>query len=163
MMRVLFSATSYPRSETDWQGIFIRRMAEGIAASGGVELRVWAPPWPLSESGHVCDGGDQRFLKGMAEEGGIAHLLRTSPARGLYRGTELVWRLHKTYRQHADWADVYHVNWLQCALGQFGLQKPVVATVLGSDLALLEKPGFTRVLRLALRSGGWCWPLTHRG
>ena len=152
-MRVLFSATSYPRSESDWQGIFIRRMAEGIAASAGVELRVWAPPGPLSNSArYVCDDGDQRFLARMGEEGGIAHLLRTSPARGVYRGAELVWRLHKVFRRHADWADVYHVNWLQCALGQFGLRKPVVATVLGSDLALLEKPGFTRALRIALRT-----------
>ena len=152
MMRVLFSATSYPRSPSDWQGIFIRRMAEGIAASGSVELRVWAPPGPLSsQADYVCDDGDQRFLARMAEEGGIAHLLRNAPARGAYRGAELVWRLHKTYRRHADWTDVYHVNWLQCALGQFGLRKPVVATVLGSDLALLEKPGFARALRIALR------------
>lgn len=152
IMRVLFSATSYPRSPSDWQGIFIRRMAEGISASPDVELRVWAPPGPLSsQAKYVCDDGDQRFLVRMAEEGGIAHLLRTSPARGAYRGVELVWRLHKTYRRHASWADVYHVNWLQCALGQFGLRKPVVASVLGSDLALLEKPGFTRAVRLALK------------
>lgn len=151
-MHVLFSATSYPRSPSDWQGIFIRRMAEGIAASGGVKLRVWAPPGPLAtQARYVCDDGDQRFLAAMAEEGGIAHLLRTSPTRGAYRGAELVWRLHHTYRRHAHWTDVYHVNWLQCALGQFGLHKPVVATVLGSDLALLEKPGFATALRLALR------------
>lgn len=152
MMRVFFSATSYPRSESDWQGIFIRRMADAISATDDVELRVWAPRGPLSpHARHACDQGDQTFLARMAEEGGIAHLLRTSPVHGVQRGAELVWRLHRAFRRHASWVDVYHVNWLQCALGQLGLKKPVVATVLGSDLALLAKPGFSSALRLALR------------
>lgn len=152
MMRVLFSATSYPRSETDWQGIFIRRMADALAASDETDLRVWAPPGPLQpDAEYVCDEADVQFLSQMAEDGGIAHLLRASPLRGAYRGAELVWRLHKTYRRHAEWTDVYHVNWLQCALGQSGLRKPVVATVLGSDLALLDKPGFAAALHFALR------------
>lgn len=152
LMRVLFTATSYPRSESDWQGIFIRRMAEGLASSDDIEMRIWSPRGPMPPlTSYVCANGDEAFLARMAEEGGIAHLLRNSPAHGAFRGAELVWRLHRTYRQHAEWTDVYHVNWLQCALGQFGLRKPVVATVLGSDLALLKKPGFARALRHALR------------
>lgn len=151
-MRVLFSATSYPRSESDWQGIFIRRMAEGLAASKDTQLRVWAPRGPLAPPAqYACDAGDERFLARMADTGGIAHILRTSTAKGARYGCELVWRLHRAFLRNADWADVYHVNWLQCALGQFGLRKPVVATVLGSDLALLQKPGFARALRVALR------------
>lgn len=152
-MRVLFTATSYPRSESDWQGIFIRRMAEGLASSDDIEMRIWSPRGPMPSQVHyACADSDEAFLARMADEGGIAHLLRNSPARGAFRGAELVWRLHRTYRQHAEWADVYHVNWLQCALGQFGLRKPVVATVLGSDLALLGKPGFARALRSVLRN-----------
>lgn len=85
-----------------------------------MELRVWAPSGPLStQARYVCDDGDQRFLAGMAEEVALHTCSRTSPARGAHRGCELVWRLHKTYRRHADWTDVYHVG-LQCALGQFG-------------------------------------------
>jgi glycosyltransferase involved in cell wall biosynthesis len=147
-MRVLLSATSYPRSETDWQGIFIRRMVEALAEPEDMELRVWAPAGPLgTKATYACSAADSRFLARLAESGGIAHLLRNRPLAGLHRGTELLWRLHRAYQREAKQVDLYHINWLQCALGQIGLSKPLLATVLGSDLALLEKPGVAAALR----------------
>jgi glycosyltransferase involved in cell wall biosynthesis len=153
MTRVLFSSTSYPRSQTDWQGIFIRRMADSLAAREDIQLRVWAPPGPLHpNANYVCNERDIRFLSRLAEKGGIAHLLRSTPPRGVWYAAELLVRLHNAFRRNRTWTDVCHANWLQCALGQVGLANPIVATVLGSDLALLDRPGISAALRLTFRN-----------
>jgi glycosyltransferase involved in cell wall biosynthesis len=152
MTNVVFAATSYPRSEEDWQSIFIRRMADALADSPQRRLRAWVPRGPLAlhiES--LLTPGDGRFLEQLAAEGGVAHLLRNHRTRGVLRGMELVVRLHRACRRGIGWADVYHLNWLQCALGLTTLRARVLVTVLGSDLALLEAPGMRRLLQLALR------------
>lgn len=152
MTNVLFAASSYPRSADDWQGIFIRRIADALAGSPETRLRVWAPPGPLHPSAEsALDSADSRFLERLGAEGGIAHLLRSKPALGLLRGAQLTGRLHRAYRRNRGWADVYHINWLQCALGHLAVRKPALVTVLGSDIALLDVPGMKSALALALR------------
>jgi glycosyltransferase involved in cell wall biosynthesis len=87
----------------------------------------------------------------LQHEGGIAHLLRTSTLRGATTGVELTARLHALFRRNAGWAEVLHINWLQCVLGAIGLRQPVLATVLGSDLALLDRAPIRLAVRAALR------------
>jgi glycosyltransferase involved in cell wall biosynthesis len=152
MTNVVFAATSYPRSEDDWQSIFIRRMADALADSPTRHIRAWVPRGPLDpriES--LLTPGDARFLEQLGAEGGLAHLLRNYRTLGVRRGVELVARLHRGCWQNSQWADVYHLNWLQCALGLTTLRANMLVTVLGADLALLEAPGIRRVLQLALR------------
>jgi glycosyltransferase involved in cell wall biosynthesis len=141
MKRVLLTATSYPRSTADWQGVFIRRMAEGLTGKPDIELRVWAPDGPLPAGAQSsCSTADTHFLTRLSTEGGIAHLLRDAPVRGSFRAAELLWRLRAGFVRNAAWADIFHVNWLQCTLAMAGVRKPVLTTVLGTDLALLERP-----------------------
>ncbi len=152
MTNVLFAASSYPRSADDWQGIFIKRIVDALAESPESNLRVWAPPGPLHlRAASVLSREDSAFLERLGAQGGIAHLLRSKPAMGLLRGAQLTGRLHRAYRRNRDWADVFHINWLQCALGHLAVRKPVLVTVLGSDIALLDIPGMKLALTLALR------------
>lgn len=152
MTKVFYSATSYPRNHDDWQGIFIKRIADALAEAPAIEMRAWLPPGPLHEQvATATTPKDQSFLIRLSEVGGIAHLLRNHPLRGAIAGTELISRLGRAYRRNDAWADVFHVNWLQCALGLFGSTKPALVTVLGTDIALLKLPGMKAALRSALR------------
>jgi len=152
MTNVLFAATSYPRSETDWQGIFIRRIVDALADSTDLNIRLWAPEGPRHERVEsALSSSDAQFLTRLTAAGGIAHLLRNNPARAALRGAALTARLHAAYRRNQEWADVFHLNWLQCALGHTGLKGALLVTVLGSDLALLKRPGMVAALKLAFR------------
>jgi glycosyltransferase involved in cell wall biosynthesis len=152
MTRVLFCATSYPRSSTDWQGIFIRHIADALADSDSIDLRIWSPEGPRHpRASSALTNSDARFLQRLTEAGGIAHLLRNSPQNGVLQGARLAWKLHQAYRRNARWADIFHINWLQCALGLFGLRKPALITVLGTDMALLRNGAVRIAIRSALR------------
>ncbi len=168
MTRVLLTATSYPRSEEDWQGIFIRRMCDALAGSGSVQLRVWAPEGPLDQrAGSALSAGDRRFLSRLADAGGMAHLLRTAPARGIPGAAELLLRMCLALRREQQTTDVLHLNWLQCALAAGGMHAPMLITVLGTDLHLLQKPWVRALVRRTLRgrravicpNAGWMVPV----
>jgi Glycosyl transferases group 1 len=149
---VLFTATSCPRSEQDWQSIFIRRIADALAETEGLRLRCWAPEGPRdSRIESALTASDARFLHRLTTRGGIAHLLRNRPALAVASGLELVTRMHCAFRRQHDWAHVYHLNWLQSALGHAGKRKSLLVTVLGTDMALLRVPGMRHLLRNALR------------
>ena len=151
-LRVLLTATSYPRSEQDWQGIFIRRMCDALTAAGTVRLRVWAPPGPLHpEAGSALSSGDELFLNQLADSGGIAHLLRARTALGVRRALELVYRMRAAIHREESQTDVLHLNWLQCVLASRTARAPMLVTVLGSDLALLAKPWMRALVRGSLR------------
>ena len=70
MTNVLLTASSYPRSADDWQGIFIRRIADALAGSPETTLRVWAPPGPLHPNAESAIGSaGSRFLERLGAEG----------------------------------------------------------------------------------------------
>lgn len=58
--------------------------------------------------------------------------------------------LRAAYRRLDD-IDLYHVNWLQCALPLPANGKPVLITVLGNDMRLLGLPGMRGALRRVMR------------
>lgn len=151
-MRVLLTATSYPRSEQDWQGIFIRRMCDALARAPSVQLRVWAPEGPLHPRARsALSASDSRFLGALSEAGGMAHLLRSRPVLAALRSLELLTRMRRARRREEPQTDVLHLNWLQCALATGGTRLPMLVTVLGTDLSLLGKPWMRVLLRRALR------------
>ena len=91
VLNVLMTATSYPAGDADWRGRFIYDMAESLASSGQVGLRLWAPPGRLPagvESAFVED--DAVWLERLLNQGGIAHLLRRQPIHGRDCGPWLV-------------------------------------------------------------------------
>jgi len=148
-MRILMVSTSYPRDELDWRGRFIADMATAIAVKID-QLSLWAPPGKLPSGVTAAYSvSDKLWLEALQTRGGIAHLLRTRPFKGLVMAATLLRRLACTYR-HSN-ADVLHINWLQNALSVGTNRKPALITVLGSDYRLLKIPGMVSLMRRALK------------
>jgi glycosyltransferase involved in cell wall biosynthesis len=154
VLNVLMTATSYPAGDADWRGRFIYDMAESLASTGQVGLRLWAPPGRLPsgvESAFLEDDGV--WLERLLNQGGIAHLLRRRPIKGGLSAVGLLRRLRRAYRDFAAFdpsTAVVHANWIQNALPLRGTSLPVLITVLGSDLALLRLPGMVPMVRTML-------------
>lgn len=139
-------STSYPVSKSDWRGRFVADMAEALASRANIELMVWSPPGELpSFTLNACTSEDREWLSEMQLNGGVIHLLRTRPFKGLMTAFSLLNRLRKTTKKHEF--DLAHVNWLQNALPLNRQSKPMLVTVLGSDYGLLRLPGMTFLLR----------------
>ena len=148
MRRIFLTSTSYPRSESDWQGLFIREMLGALARSGDDTVQYWGPPGPLPDGvSYAGTEADSRFLLRLADQGGIAHLLRSTPLVGIAQGMGLVRRMRRAIRRARDSSDIFHLNWLQSALAIPGRGNRVLVTVLGTDYKLLEIPGVSAMLR----------------
>jgi hypothetical protein len=140
-------STSYPTDLKDWKGRFIYNLAEALAQQPSLELHLWAPPGVLpAKVNSSATNSELKWLHEMASRGGIAHLLRQNPIQGFRWGVGLLWRLRQAYRREHP-CDIIHVNWLQNALPLLGTKKPLVVSVLGSDLGLLRLPGVAFLLR----------------
>lgn len=148
MRRILLTATSYPRSASDWQGLFIREMLGGLARSADTRVRYWGPPGPLPDRvDYAGSDADARYLQAIADQGGIAHLLRSHPATGAARGLGIVRRLRRVIQMNRESTDILHMNWLQSALAIPGRGNKALVTVLGTDYKLLEIRGVVALLR----------------
>ena len=151
-MKVLMVSTSYPEDERDWRGVFIRHLAGGISRLPDLALRLWAPPGalpPRVESATTTV--EAAWLGDLMKAGGISHMMRESGWRGADAPLRLLQMLWRAYRREED-ADIYHVNWLQCAIPLPSDGKPVVVSVLGNDLNLLRLPGMRHLLRRTFRN-----------
>jgi glycosyltransferase involved in cell wall biosynthesis len=146
-IKIMMVSTSFPRKERDWQGIFIRNMVNSISALDKAEVSLWSPPGPIGKSiRYACSEKESDWLVKLSDMGGIAHLLRSSRFRGLFSSVRLLYFLRRVYRR-MDNVDIFHVNWLQNALPLLGTNKPLLVTVLGADLKLLDVPCMTPTLR----------------
>lgn len=167
-MRVLFLSTSYPRDASDWRGIFIRNLVGAFARNRSIRLSIWAPPGELPESvSSVTTTKEAHWLAELMLAGGISHLMRSGSLRSKLAPLKLLTMMSSLYRRFFE-VDVYHINWLQCALPLPNNGKPVLITVLGNDLKLLHMPMMRWFLRRVMRSrkvaicpnGDWmCEPL----
>ncbi len=169
-MKVLLTYTSYPLSADDWRGRFMRDMAFGLAARADLRLRMWGPPGPIPERATCATSPqDAEWLRQLLLTGGIAHLLRSSPVKGLMVAAALLYRLGRAYRHNAH-VDLVHVNWLQNAIGLLGTRTPALVTTLGSDYRLLSLPGMVPLLRAVFRqrrcilapNGEWMVPTLQK-
>lgn len=148
-LQIMLASTSWPHDAHDWRGRFIFDLQAALTRSGEVALSLWAPPGVAPCSGKTATTqAEAAWLKRMSERGGIAHLLRTNPFSGLLHARGILGRLHTAALRTAP--DVYHVNWLQLALGLPDDGRPALISVLGSDFGLLRLPGMTTLLRRAL-------------
>jgi len=84
------------------------------------------------------------------ERGGIASALRKHPVTGLFTAAKLINLLRKVCSRNPD-AQVVHINWLQNSLPFRKTSTPLVISVLGSDFALLRKPGMVLLLRIVFK------------
>lgn len=152
-LNILKVATSYPRSPTDWQGLFIKKISQALAANTEqLKLSLWAPTGPLPENTiYTPNPNDAAWLNNLSKQGGIAHLLRESPLSGGLSGLKLLHKLRLLYTS-TPCTDIYHINWLQNALPLLGLKRKAVITVLGTDFKLLKIPGMKSALRAVLKT-----------
>lgn len=147
-IRVLMASTSWPHDAQDWRGRFIFDLQAALVQSEEVALSLWAPPGLVPDGVQMATTpSEAAWLKGMSERGGIAHLLRSNPLSGLLHARGILKRLEAAALRTAP--DLYHVNWLQLALGLPDDGRPALISVLGSDFGLLRLPGMTALLRRA--------------
>lgn len=148
---VLMVSTSYPASLEDWRGLFIRHLVDAMARRQDIRLRLWAPPGEVA-AGVESDPtiAEAHWLARLMHQGGIAHLLRTTPVRGALSAARLLRLLSRVYRRNAG-SQVLHLNWLQCALPLPRDGRPLLVSVLGTDLKLLSMPLMRQLLRRRIR------------
>ena len=168
-MRILFTSTSYPADSGDWQGLFISRMLEGLSRRQDLVVEAWCPPGTLPTGvASALLKDDEAWLRQLASRGGLAYLLRKHPVQGLANGVHLVRRLRRACLGSKP--DLFHVNWLQCALGLPSNMTPALVTALGTDMQLLRVPLIRRLLahRFAQRkvvlcpNADWMVPILER-
>ena len=148
---ILMVSTSYPADLADWRGLFIRHLADAIARRSDASLRLWSPPGEMPKNAADATTAEEaRWLAALMASGGIAHLMRSGGIRGLGAPVRLLRMLYNLYRRESS-ADLYHVNWLQNTLMLPSDGRPLLTTVLGTDMQLLKLPGMTHLLRRAFR------------
>jgi len=149
-MRVLLASTSYPRGPDDWKVPFIKNLVYALAAAESVDLRLCAPPGDIPDGvSNILTARELEWFHRMLAAGGIAHLLRSQGWKASGTVLRLLGLQRRAYRRAAD-ADLFHVNWLQNSIPLWGIDKPAVISVLGTDFALLDRPGMVTLLRVAL-------------
>jgi glycosyltransferase involved in cell wall biosynthesis len=150
-MRVLLVSTSYPRDSSDWRGVFIRHLVYALSRSRCITLSVWAPPGELpTQASSVTSPGESHWLDSLMKAGGISHLMRRGGLHAFTAPLRLIRMLRDLYSRHTD-VDIYHINWLQCALPLPRNKKPALITVLGNDLKLLRLPFMQTALKRMAR------------
>lgn len=150
-MKILMVSTSYPADERDWRGIFIRHLVAGIARRPETYVRLWAPPGTMPEGVEsATDPSEAAWLRSLMLAGGISHVMRQKGWHAPLAPLRLLAGLRACYKREMT-TDLYHINWLQCALPLPDDGKPAVVSILGNDLNLLRLPGIKWLLRRRLR------------
>lgn len=151
-LRVLFVSTSYPHDAADWRGIFMAHISAALARRADLSLAQWSPPGAMGQRvDYAATPEEAAWLATLMRRGGISHLLRSKPVAGLAATAKLLRQLHSVYRRRGA-ADLYHVNWLQCALPLPADGKPALITVLGNDMRLLRLPAMRAALRRVMKN-----------
>lgn len=149
---VHFVSTMYPESADGWRGVFIRNIVSALARHPGIRIGVWAPPGELPPGvPALTTPREAGWLARLVEAGGISHVMRSGGLRAVLAPLKLTWMLARGYRRNKG-AELYHVNWLQCAIPLPADRKPALLTVLGNDLRLLRLPFMRALLRRAMRN-----------
>lgn len=143
-------STSYPAHLGDWRGLFIRHLVDAVARRRDVRLRLWAPPGELPANVEPATTAvERRWLAKLMASGGIAHALRSFRPRAVLVPLRLLATLRVAYRRNTP--NLYHVHWLQNALPLPDDGRPLVVSVLGTDMQLLRLPLVRPLLRRVLR------------
>lgn len=144
-------STTYPADLSDWRGLFMRHLTEALARRNDLQLRMWSPPGEMPANvEYAATAGERRWLMALMAAGGIAHLVRQQGLRAIAAPLQLLSMLRAVYRRNAG-SSVYHINWLQNALSLPRNGRPLLVTVLGTDLQLLKLPMMRSLMRRAFR------------
>jgi glycosyltransferase involved in cell wall biosynthesis len=129
-MRVVVLTTSYPRTEDDVAGVFVRDAVEHLREAG-VEVEVVSP------------ASFRHF--GLAYGHGIVGNIRRRPWKALFVPAFLA-SYARAARRAGRGADLVHAHWLPSALPALATGKPFVVQLWGTDMELARR---------APRSSGW--------
>jgi glycosyltransferase involved in cell wall biosynthesis len=130
-MKVVVLTTSYPRTEDDVAGVFVRDAVEHLRAAG-VEVEVVSP------------ASFRHF--GLAYGNGIVGNLRRRPWKALLLPAFLASYAWAARRAASD-ADLVHAHWLPSALPAVKTRKPFLLQLWGTDVELGRRAGWAaRVL-----------------
>jgi glycosyltransferase involved in cell wall biosynthesis len=147
LLDILMISTSYPANLNDWRGLFIRHLCDALARRSDLKLHLWAPPGEIHPSIRpAVTTIEAAWLTKLMQCGGIAHLLRTKTLSAVTAPLKLLFMLRSVYCRSTD-IQLYHVNWLQNALPLPNDGKPLLISVLGTDMQLLDKPLMQSLLR----------------
>jgi glycosyltransferase involved in cell wall biosynthesis len=122
-MRVCVLATSYPRSDDDIAGAFVRDAVEAVRAEG-IEVEVVSP----ALFRHY----------GIAYGSGIAGNLRRRPWLALALPLFLL-SYARAARRAARGADLVHAHWLPSALPALATRRPFLLQLWGTDVELARR------------------------
>ncbi len=150
-VKVLFVATSYPSDLSDWRGLFIRHLADALARREDLAVSLLAPPGEMHP--RIIPATTVReanWLAGLMAKGGIAQALRAGGWSAISTPIKLLSLLRAVFVRHEP-VDIYHINWLQNALPLLANGKPLLISVLGSDMPMLTKPGMLFLMRRVFR------------
>jgi glycosyltransferase involved in cell wall biosynthesis len=122
-MKVCVLATSYPRTDDDIAGAFVRDAVEGVRAEG-IEVEVVSP----ASFRHY----------GIAYGSGIVGNLRRRPWLALALPLFFV-SYARAARRAARGADVVHAHWLPSALPALATRRPFILQLWGTDVELAHR------------------------
>jgi glycosyltransferase involved in cell wall biosynthesis len=150
-IKTLFVATSYPANLQDWRGLFIRHLADALARRDDLKVFLLAPPGEThSRITPITRPREAAWLNELMQKGGIAHALRQGGLSAITTPLRLLMLLRQGYRRQPD-TDIYHINWLQNALPLPTNGKPMLISVLGTDMQLIGKGWMRFLLRRVFR------------
>jgi hypothetical protein len=150
-IRCLMTSTSYPANLADWRGLFIRYLVDAIARRPDVRLHLWSPPGEMhNDVIYEATHREREWLSRLMRDGGIAHLVRIRGLRAATAPWTLLHMQRAMFRRNID-PSVYHINWLQNALTLPGDGRPLLVSVLGTDMQLLRLPFVRTLLRRVFR------------
>lgn len=146
-LSTLMVSTSYPADLEDWRGLFIRHLSDALARRNDLAVKLWAPPGQTHPNIETATTTRESvWLAQLMKDGGIAHLLRDGGISRFAAPIKLLNFLRQAYFRNQD-VDLYHINWLQNTLPLPNNGKPLLATVLGTDMQLLKLPIMKSLLR----------------
>ncbi len=150
-IKTLFVATSYPANLQDWRGLFIRHLADALARRADLTVSLLAPPGEShARITPTTTASEAAWLNDLMQQGGIAHALRQGGVAAIITPIRLLYLLRANYRRQQH-IDLYHINWLQNALPLPADGKPLLVSVLGSDMQLINKAWMRFLLRRVFR------------
>lgn len=122
-------------------------MVAALSRLDGMKLSVWSPPGDLpSDVEPAASPAESRWLQQLMRANGISHIMRSGGLKGMLAPFQLLRIIGHCYRRQRG-IDLYHINWLQCAIPLPDNKVPALITVLGNDLKLLRLPLMRSLMR----------------
>lgn len=159
-MKVALITTSYPRTQSDDSGVFVRRLVEAIS-NGGISGIVIAPASIVNSSERSTGNFTIEWVRygifgpgSLAYGNGIIPKLKTNPWLAFEIPMLVLAFAIRAIRQRDNY-QIVHAQWLGSAISAFVLRlllrKPYIVTVRGEDIRLLNFSIFRILLLPTLR------------